>query len=673
VKKKMAKIALAGNPNVGKSVIFNALTGLNQRIANFPGCTVEKKEGKMHFKGREIEVTDLPGIYSLSPHSIDEEVSRKYIIEENPDLVVVVLDASNLERNLYLTVQLMELGVNLLAVLNMVDLARGKGIIIDSKKLSENLGIPVIETIAIKEVGITKLKNAICENLDHPVKPKPIIWKGNIEAALQVILNEIAPYSSRIEKRYPLNWLAISLLENDKYAWEIAIDSGIPENELKEKIETVNRENFKGDAVIAIVDARYDLIKDFIKDVVTDFRGRQWALSDMLDEVLTNRFLGIPIFLAIMWGVFQLTFTVGKPLVDLIGLGIAKLGDLIYYLANLLDGAGTGVNPITDFIVGALLNGFGTVISFVPYLIILFIALAILEDTGYLSRVAFIMDRYMSKVGLEGQAIIPMLLGFGCNVPGIMATRAIKNPQSRKTAILVNSFMSCSARLPVFILLAGSIFPAYAGLVTLSLYILGVIIGISFAWLFRKTLFRGGDTYLIIELQPYTRPSIKGVAIKMWNQTKEFFKKASSIILIAVITIYLLDASGILEYLGRGVAYLFWWMKTSDGTPLSWEYGAALLSGFVAKEVIIGTLSTLLNFDPSAPLTSNPLVNLGPAAGFGLLVFILLYVPCVATLAVIKKETGSTKWMFFSLAFTMTVAYTFSAIAYFLVRFIVSI
>ena len=555
----------------------------------------------------------------------------------------------------------------------MVDLARGKGIIIDSKKLSENLGIPVIETIAIKEVGITKLKNAICENLDHPVKPKPIIWKGNIEAALQVILNEIAPYSSRIEKRYPLNWLAISLLENDKYAWEIAIDSGIPENELKEKIETVNRENFKGDAVIAIVDARYDLIKDFIKDVVTDFRGRQWALSDMLDEVLTNRFLGIPIFLAIMWGVFQLTFTVGKPLVDLIGLGIAKLGDLIYYLANLLDGAGTGVNPITDFIVGALLNGFGTVISFVPYLIILFIALAILEDTGYLSRVAFIMDRYMSKVGLEGQAIIPMLLGFGCNVPGIMATRAIKNPQSRKTAILVNSFMSCSARLPVFILLAGSIFPAYAGLVTLSLYVLGVIIGISFAWLFRKTLFRGGDTYLIIELQPYTRPSIKGVAIKMWNQTKEFFKKASSIILIAVITIYLLDASGILEYLGRGVAYLFWWMKTSDGTPLSWEYGAALLSGFVAKEVIIGTLSTLLNFDPSAPLTSNPLVNLGPAAGFGLLVFILLYVPCVATLAVIKKETGSTKWMFFSLAFTMTVAYTFSAIAYFLVRFIVSI
>jgi len=669
----MAKIALAGNPNVGKSVIFNALTGLNQRIANFPGCTVEKKEGKMHFKGREIEVTDLPGIYSLSPHSIDEEVSRKYIIEENPDLVVVVLDTSNLERNLYLTVQLMELGVNLLAVLNMVDLARGKGIIIDSKKLSENLGIPVIETIAIKEVGITKLKNAICENLDHPVKPKPIIWKGNIEAALQVILNEIAPYSSRIEKRYPLNWLAISLLENDKYAWEIAIDSGIPENELKEKIETVNRENFKGDAVIAIVDARYDLIKDFIKDVVTDFRGRQWALSDMLDEILTNRFLGIPIFLAIMWGVFQLTFTVGKPLVDLIGLGIAKLGDLIYYLANLLDGAGTGVNPITDFIVGALLNGFGTVISFVPYLIILFIALAILEDTGYLSRVAFIMDRYMSKVGLEGQAIIPMLLGFGCNVPGIMATRAIKNPQSRKTAILVNSFMSCSARLPVFILLAGSIFPAYAGLVTLSLYILGVIIGISFAWLFRKTLFRGGDTYLIIELQPYTRPSIKGVAIKMWNQTKEFFKKASSIILIAVITIYLLDASGILEYLGRGVAYLFWWMKTSDGTPLGWEYGAALLSGFVAKEVIIGTLSTLLNFDPSAPLTSNPLVNLGPAAGFGLLVFILLYVPCVATLAVIKKETGSTKWMFFSLAFTMTVAYTFSAIAYFLVRFIVSI
>jgi len=669
----MVKIALAGNPNVGKSVIFNALTGLNQRIANFPGCTVEKKEGKMAYQGRRIEVIDLPGIYSLSPHSIDEEVSRKFIIEESPDLIVVVLDASNLERNLYLTVQLMELGVNLVAVLNMVDLARGKGIIINSQKLSENLGIPVIETIATKEVGISKLKAAIMQHIEKPIKPKPIIWGGKIEASLQVILNEIAPYSARIEKKYPLNWLAISLLENDKFAWEIVTDCGIPREALKEKIESITKNEFKGDAVIAVVDARYDIIKNLIKGVLVDYRGKQWALSDMLDEVLTNRFLGIPIFLAIMWGVFQLTFTIGQPLVDLIGLGIAKLSELVFYLADLMDGAGNGINPITNFIVGALLNGFGTIISFIPYLIILFIALAILEDTGYLSRVAFNMDRAMSKVGLEGQAIIPMLLGFGCNVPAIMATRAIKNPQSRKTAILVNSFMSCSARLPVFILLAGSIFPTFAGLVTLSLYVLGVLIGLSFAWLFRKTLFRGGDSYLIIELQPFTRPSVKGVAIKMWNQTKEFFKKASSIILISVITIYLLDASGLLEYLGRGVAYLFWWMKTADGSPIGWEYGAALLSGFVAKEVIIGTLSTLLNFDPSAPLASNPLVSLGPAAGYGLLVFILLYIPCVATLAVIKKETGSKKWMLFSLAFTISVGYLFSVIAYFLVRAITAI
>ncbi|NHK30507.1 MAG: ferrous iron transport protein B [Asgard group archaeon] len=669
----MARIALIGNPNVGKSVIFNALTGLSQTIANFPGCTVEKKEGRMSYDDQSIEVIDLPGIYSLTPHSIDEEISREYIIEENPNLIVAVLDASNLERNLYLIIQLMELGVNLLVVLNMIDIAEQKGLIIDSKLLSENLGVPIIETIASKDKGIDELRAAICYHLDNPTKPNPVKWSGEIANCLQVILEAIAPYDTRFRQKYPINYLAISLLEEDEYAWNELKNTGFSTPELEEKIKSIISDKFQGNATIPIVDARYGIVKDFMKNVQTDYRGKKWALTDMLDEVLTNRFLGLPIFLAIMWGVFQLTFTIGQPLVDLIGLGFDKLGDLVYYLSNLMDGSGNGINPISNFIVGAIVDGVGSVLSFLPYLVILFIAIAILEDTGYLSRVAYVMDKFMSRIGLHGQSMIPMLLGFGCNVPAIMATRSIKNDRDRKTTILVNSFMSCSARLPVYILIAGTLFPVYAGVATLSLYALGVIIGLTFAWLFRKTIFRGEKTPLIIELQPFTLPTPRGVFMKMWNQTKEFFKKASSIILASVAVIYLLNTSGILEYLGRGISYAFWWMKTSNGSSISWEYGAALLSGLVAKEVIIGTLGTLLNFastNPADPSLQGTIGLLGPAAGYGLLVFILLYVPCIATLAVIRKETRSLKWMLFSLLFTTVIAYAFSAVFYFLVSVI---
>ncbi len=674
----MARIALVGNPNVGKSVIFNALTGLNQTIANFPGCTVEKKEGGMKYEDRIIEVIDLPGIYSLTPHSIDEEISREYIIEENPDLVVAVLDASNLERNLYLTTQLMELGLNLIIALNMMDLAEGKGIEIDVGRLSDNLQIPIIETIAAKDVGLNDLKSAMCYYLENPIEPKPIKWSGRIADCLPIILDEIAPYSSRIEKRYPINWLAISLLEEDEFAWKVLRNTGIPNDELEEIIKKMIAEKFDNEASLAIVDARYDIVNNLLKNIITDYRGKKWALTDMLDEVLTNRFLGIPIFLAILWGVFQLTFVVGQPLVDLLALGFDKLGDLIYLISNLIDGAGNGINPISNFIVGALVNGLGSVISFLPYLVILFIALAILEDTGYLSRVAFIMDKFMSRVGLVGHSMIPMLLGFGCNVPAIMATRAIKNEQDRKTTILINSFMSCSARLPVYILFAGAIFttPAFASLVTLSLYVIGILVGITFAWIFRKTIFRGEKTPLIIELQPFTQPTVKGVLIKMWNQTKEFFKKASTLILASMVIIYLLNESGIMVYLGEAISRAFWWMKTTSGEAIGWEYGAALLSGLVAKEVIIGTLGALLNFNvinPMDPTLSGAIHTIGSAAGFGLLVFILLYVPCVATLAVIRKETNSWKWMVFSLLFTTIIAYALSAVAYFVVKAIIGI
>ncbi|MHA1124058.1 MAG: ferrous iron transport protein B [Candidatus Heimdallarchaeota archaeon] len=660
----MPKIALLGNPNVGKSVIFNALTGLNQTIANFPGCTVEKKEGGMTYENQSIEVIDLPGIYSLSPHSIDEQVSREYIIEENPDLVVVVLDASNLERNLYLTVQLMEIHAHILLVLNMMDLAKGKGIVIDTRKLSDNLGIPIVKTVASKGIGVKSLKAKICEMLTAPNTAKEIKWSSKIRSSLDAIIELIEPYSSRLARNHPIEWIATSLLEEDDYVWKIIEDIGLKREILEPDIKKLLEENFDGDAIVPLVDSRYEAVKEFLAGVQKSYIGKRWALSDMLDEVLTNRITGIPIFLVVMWGVFQLTFTVGEPLVMLIELLFDKLGDLVYILTNLVDGTGDGINPISNFIVGAGIDGVGSVMVFLPYIVILFIALAILEDTGYLSRVAYLMDKAMNKIGLQGQAIIPMLLGFGCNVPAIMATRGIRNEKDRKTAILINGFMSCSARLPVYILIAGTIFPTLQGLVTLSLYIIGILVGILFAWIFRKTLFRGEKSDLIIELQPFTYPTPKSVFHKMWNQIKEFIKKASTIILVSVAVIYLLNESGILEYLGRGVSYLFWWMKDSNGVRIGWEYGAALLSGLVAKEVIIGTLGTLLG---------SAIGLLGMAAGMGLLVFIALYSPCIAALAVIKQETRSWRWMVFSLLFSSIVAYAFSALFYFLVKLIVGI
>ncbi|MHA1738451.1 MAG: ferrous iron transport protein B [Candidatus Heimdallarchaeota archaeon] len=662
----MPKIALLGNPNVGKSVIFNALTGLNQTIANFPGCTVEKKVGGMTFENQSIEVIDLPGIYSLSPHSIDEQVSREYIIEENPDLVVVVLDASNLERNLYLTVQLMELHTHILLVLNMMDLAKGKGIVIDTRKLSDNIGIPLVKTVASKGIGVKTLKAKICEMLTAPNTSKPIEWSSKIKSNLDTIIELIGPYSSRLARNHPIEWIATSLLEEDEYVWKIIEDIGVKREILEPDIKKIIEDNFEGDAIVPLVDDRYDVVKEFLVDVQKSYIGKRWALSDMLDEVLTNRIIGIPIFLVIMWGVFQLTFTVGEPLVMLIELLFDKLGDLVYILSNLMDGSGNGINPISNFIVGALIDGVGSVMSFLPYIIILFIALAILEDTGYLSRVAYLMDKAMTKIGLQGQAIIPMLLGFGCNVPAIMATRSIRNEKDRKTAIMVNGFMSCSAKLPVYILIAGMIFPTLAGLVTLSLYVLGILVSILFAWIFRKTLFRGEKSDLIIELQPFTYPTPKSVFHKMWNQIKEFIKKASTIILVSVAVIYLLNESGILVYLGKGISYLFWWMKDSNGVRISWEYGAALLSGLVAKEAIVGTLGSLLG-------STAAIAILGKAAGIGLLVFILLYSPCVATLAVIKQETKSWRWMAFSLLFSSVVAYAFSVLMYFLVKLILGI
>ncbi len=667
----MTSIALIGNPNVGKSVIFNALTGLRQTVANFPGCTVEKKEGMMTGEEQEeIQVIDLPGVYSLSPYSIDERIALDYILKEKPDLVIDIIDGSNLERNLYLTTQLLELGMKVLVVVNMVDLAESKGVTIDTDQLSKVLGVPVIPTIATKNDGIEILKESICDVLAAGLAVGPLTYDGKVGDAVSKVEAEIKSY---VGTKYPASWLAISLLENDESTWAIANSLGISKRAFSKKIDEVTDDLLDGDGMVAISNARYSAISNYIRNVQTKTESDEWNLSDMLDEVFTHKIWGIPLFIAIMWGVFQFTFTVGDPFIGLVEMLFGYLGDLLFLIH---DGA------FMNFVVGTLVDGVGSVIVFLPNILLLFVAIAFLEDSGYLSRVAFIMDKMMNRIGLNGQSFIPMLLGFGCNVPAIMATRAIKNENDRMTTIMVNGFMSCGARLPVYILIGGA-FASTLGspsTITLVLYLTGIVVAILVALLLRNTLFRGEGTPFIMELQPYTSPTAKGVSRKTWDRGKMFLKKATSVIMISVAAIWLFSnvqfgGISIMEEVGTAISYLFWWMKT-DGSRLVWQFGAALLFGLIAKEIVVGALGTTFGIgddlaEDNPALQTQIAATIGPAAGMAFMMFTLLYVPCVAALGVIKQETNSWKWMFFNMGLTLVIAYVAAIIAYYITGAIV--
>ena len=673
----MANVAMIGNPNVGKSVVFNALTGLRQKVANFPGCTVEKKEGVCELPDKtEIQITDLPGIYSLTPHSIDEKIARNYILEEKPDLIIDVIDASNLERNLYLTMQLKELGARIIIVLNMMDLARGKGIKVYAEKLSKFLGVPVVPTVASKGIGFDELKNQISKVLETGFDGEPLLFSNATGEAISTVAEEI---SSLLGKKYSANWLAASLLENDEVAWEFAKPFGITKEKFLEKINEQIETKLNGDGMVAITDARYSLIRNFIDEVQKTTESKRWTLSDALDEVFTHKIWGIPIFIVVLWGVFQFTFSFGDPFIGLIEMIFGYLGDLILLIHN---------GAFAQFIVGTFIDGVGSVLVFLPNIILLFLAISFLEDSGYLSRVTFIMDKLMTKIGLHGQSFIPMLMGFGCNVPAIMATRSIKNENDRMTTIMVNGFMSCGARLPVYILFAGA-FAVTLGspsTITLSLYLGGIVIAIFTAWTLRHTLFRGEGAPFIMELQSYTVPTAKNVSLKTWDRSKSFLKKASSVIIIAVAVIWLFDNvslyvesidanRSILQEIGSLISYLFWWMKT-DGKLLGWEFGAALLFGLIAKEVVVASLGTSLLDNPDLPEDDPTLqgaitLGMGPAAALAFMVFSLLYAPCVAALGAIKSETNSWKWMFFNILLTTAIAYVCAIIVYYITGAIV--
>ena len=694
------KIALAGNPNVGKSTLFNQLTGMKQHVGNWPGKTVERKEGTFKYNDHEIDVVDLPGNYSLTAYSMEEIVSRDYIVDENPDVIVNIVDAANLERNLYLTVQMMELGANLVLALNMNKFADEKGLKINIDKLSKLLGIPVVKIEAIDQTGREDLLKSI---IKVSKSPNNVIDRMEYGKELSEHVNQLEKI---IEEdvpgiNAPSSWVALKLLEDDEEVLRKVQESGKGHRILSnvKKVQKHLNVVFGDDVDAAITDARYGFIAGLIQESVKKPKIDKVTRSDLIDRIVTHKYLGIPIFLLIMWLTFQITFTLGDPLGGFIEEGFTWLGGAVT--------ASLGEGFLTSFLVDGIIGGVGGVLVFVPIIFILFLILSVLEDSGYLARAAFVMDRFMHKlVGLHGKSFIPMILGFGCAVPGIMATRTLENERDRFLTMLIVPFMSCSARLPVYALIVAAFFSAYQGWVIFSLYLVGIAVAIIVAAIFKKTIFKGMSAPFVMELPPYRLPTVKGALIHMWERGVLFLKKAGTIILAVSVVIWALSS------LPVGVEYASQESITGQiGTTLSpifaplgfgeWQATVAVIYGFLAKEVVVSTFGILYGVGEEASdepasteETSTEEVSAQPSgeevaaaeeepapeedpgfvaaiqelftplSAYAFMVFILLYIPCMATLAAIKRETNSWKWPTFAAGYTFVVAYVVSLIVY---------
>ena len=712
---KNITMALAGNPNSGKTTIFNNLTGAHQKVGNWPGVTVEKKEGTLKRDGYQLKIVDLPGTYSLTPFSIEEIAARDFILEEKPDVVVNIIDAANLERSLYLAMQIMELDRPVVFALNMADLARSKGVTIDAEQLSMLLDVPVVFTVGNREQGMDELmETAIqaAQSFPQGKSGRKVRYNREIESL-------ISELSSALESRFhghhphPVRWTAIKLLESDAavtknleaFSPELAEKMSQLADQSRFRLETL----FHDDPEIVLTDDRYGFIAGIVKEVVT-FSPRERAdMSRNIDMVLTNRFLGFPIFIFFIWAMFQLTFSLGAHPMAWIESGVSFLSARL----DLMLPPGL----FKDLLLDGVVAGIGSVIIFLPNILILFFCIALFEDTGYMARTAFLMDRVMHMVGLHGKSFIPMLMGFGCNVPAIMATRSLENPKDRILTILITPFMSCSARLPVYIILSGTFFGARAGSVIFGLYFTGIVVAIMSGRLFRSTLLKGEDAPFVMELPPYRVPMVKSLVIHMWDRSKMFLKKMGGVILVGSIIIWALStfprlesysvdyqgeiekitqqavsspvhdagntgeispetAGKILELeklrnqeqvahsfigrLGRVMAPVF--------LPLGidWRSGVALLTGLVAKEVVVSTMGVLYGIADGEPDALKAVLKksgMTPLAALSMMVFVLLYVPCLATIFTIWRET-SAGWACFNLVYTTSIAWGASFILY---------
>lgn len=658
--------ALIGNQNCGKTTLFNQLTGSSQHVGNFPGVTVEKKEGTI-LRHKDASVVDLPGIYSLSPYTAEEVVTRDFLLDGGVDAVINIVDATNIERNLYLTLQLIELQLPMVIALNMMDEVRSAGTYIDIDKLSEALDVPVVPVSASKNEGVSELITVLSDIGKTGKRPrKTDFCEGPVHTAIHSVAHLVEENARKTG--VPLRFAATKVVDGDKYMIQrLALNDS--QLDIVGHIVDEMESALKTDREAALADMRYDYIEKLCSSFVRkhgDGETKEQKRSAKMDTVLTSKYFGIPIFLGIMFLIFWLTFgVIGTPLSDLLASGIDALSKLCEEAMT-----SWGVNAaVKSLVINGIFVGVGSVLSFLPIIITLFFFLSILEDSGYMARIAFIMDKLLRKIGLSGRSFVPMLIGFGCSVPAIMSARTLSSTRDRRMTILLVPFMSCSAKLPIYALFTAVFFPDNAPFVMICLYVGGIIMGILSALIFKNTVFRGKPVPFVMELPSYRFPSAKNVILHMWEKAKDFLVKAFTIIFVANIVIWFLQSfdtgfnlvqgqDSMLASIGRFVSVVFRPLGFGD-----WRAATALITGLSAKETVISTLAILTgSASASQPLLQTVFVSTASVVSF--LTFTLLYMPCVASFSAMRREMGKTRYAVYAMCYYTTLAWIVAFIVY---------
>ena len=676
------RYALAGNPNCGKTTLFNAVTGSNQYVGNWPGVTVEKKEGKVIGSETDASIVDLPGIYSLSPYSMEEIVTRNYLIDEKPDLIINIVDATNLERNLYLSLQIAELGRPMVIALNMVDMLEKRGDTIDYPLLSALLGITIVPISASRGTGIHKLIHAAEHEVIHATSnthldrhcnlgDPPDLYTGAVRQAVKLIEDLIRDNCK--EHDLPLRWSAVKLIEGDAPTLEKLNLSDTQLSCLESIVRELETDHIDREMVIA--DQKYRFICSVTqKAVKKGHEDGHLTVSDRVDQIVTNRYLAIPLFFATMGLVFYITFgALGPRLSDLVG-GFIN-GTLAGAVRGLLTGIGAA-DWATGLVCDGIIAGLGAVLAFLPQILLLFFFLSILEDSGYMARAAFIMDRALHVIGLSGKSFVPMLMGFGCSVPAVMSSRTLENEKDRRLTIMLIPFMSCSAKMPIYSLFIAAFFGASRGLAVCSIYLLGVVVAILCAFLLQKTVLKGGHAPFVMELPPYRLPTAKTLSLHVWEKLKDFLTKAGTVLLGASVVVWALQyfnfsfqhvqdsSQSILGLIGAAIAPLFRPLGFGD-----WQSSVSLLSGLIAREQVVSSLGILYGTS-GAGLAAALQAVYTPASAYAFMTFALLFIPCIAAVTTIRREMNSRKWTLIALSFQAVVAYFVTFVVYQLGRLV---
>lgn len=673
---KTINVGFIGNPNCGKTTLFNAFTGANLKVANWPGVTVEKKEGYTTYEGEQFKLVDLPGIYSLTSYTMEEKVSRECIMSDEIDVIVDVVDASCLERNLYLTLQLIELGKPVILALNMMDIVEERGMEIDLHRLPEMLGIPAIPVSARKKSGLSVLMHAVSHHADHAIQNPLIhhhhdkqsrhehnhhteyamVYSDALEDKIDVIMDALACSYPTLENP---RWHAIKLLEKDE-----SVTAAFPLPDLEKIIDRSYEQE--------IINQKYDFIEEIIQEVLVN-KSEKEAFTEKLDHFLTHRIWGLPLFLGIMALVFLLTFTVGDWLKGYFEIFLESFSAAVTSgLTSLHVG-----DMMISLVVDGIISGVGGILTFLPNIFILFLALAFLEDSGYMARVAFVMDDIMGHLGLSGRAFIPLLLGFGCSVPAVMASRALEHRKDRLKTILITPFMSCSARLPIYVLFSQMFFPKHAMLVSYSMYLLGIIVAITTAFVLSKLDGSKAEHALLIELPEYKSPNARTIAIYVWEKVKDYLTKAGTVIFVASVILWGLLNFGPSGYV-TDISNSFGSIIGKAAVPLFapvglgyWQIVVALIAGIAAKEVVVSSCSVLFGVQNitttdgmSTMVATLGALGFGAANAYALMVFCLLYIPCTATIATINREVESKKLTALIIFFQFAVAWVMSFLVY---------